>query len=92
MLTEVAEVARRRSLDRDAPIVAIVDGLVADEHVIAQSAGADVVLVGDTVRGDAPGLELARHAATAMAARRTRITRASRRAAHDVAQSLNLIG
>ncbi|MEQ8436656.1 MAG: ATP-binding protein [Ilumatobacter fluminis] len=92
VLTEVAEVARRRSLDRDAPIVAIVDGLVADEHVIAQSAGADVVLVGDTVRGDAPGLELARHAATAMAARRTRITRASRRAAHDVAQSLNLIG
>ena len=92
VLTDVDEIARRRSCHPDAPIVAIVDDPTADEHVLAQSAGADVVLVGDIGRDDAPGVDLARRVATAMATRRARSTRASRRSAHDVAQSLNLIG
>ena len=88
----------------DVPIVALVDALSPVQAVLAQTAGADVVLpttalvagagrsaVGSSV-DDTPGLESARRAAAMIAARRTETARSSRRFRHDLVGALNVIG
>lgn len=89
-------VARRRSTAPHAPIVALVDAAAPIQAVLAQTAGADVVLpVADRGAGDldrAPGLALAMDAATTIARRRAEVARSSRRVAHDLAGAFNVIG
>ena len=83
-----------RSEDPHVAIVALVDESSPVEILLAQTAGADVVLTGPRGGGDAkqwPHLELAIHAALTTAARRRSLAGSSRRVRHDMAQALNLI-
>lgn len=84
----------------EVPIVALVDATSPIEAVLAQTAGADVVLPTTALEvgahrdesGDTPGLALAVQAAAAIAHRRTEIAQSSRRVGHDLAGALNVIG
>ncbi len=83
-----------RSYAPTIPIVALVDESSPIESVLAQAAGADVVLAvpqphatGDHI----PGLDLALQAACTAARRRHKVATASQRVSHDVAQALNVI-
>ncbi|MGH1490247.1 MAG: ATP-binding protein, partial [Acidimicrobiales bacterium] len=80
----------------DVPIVALVDATSPERAVLAQAAGADVVLpVPDldvALYGDIPGLALAVSAAGAIANRRREVVRSSRQVSHDLAGAFNVIG
>ena len=89
-----------RAASPEAPLVALVDAMSPVQAVLAQTAGADVVLpiavlepgaLGG-IRGDTPGLALAMRTAATIADRRAEIARSSRRVAHDLAGALNVIG
>lgn len=89
-------VAALRADDPALPIVALVERSSAAGAVLAQLAGADIVLTVDGPLGHGdpshPGLDLAVRAATAIARRRTEIAASTWRAGHDVAEALNVIG
>ena len=90
-----AAVVSLRSEDPTAPVVALVDELSPTESVLAQMAGADVVLAVPRLGSDSDrrtGLELAVRAAETIARRRNEIAGTSRHAGHDVAEALNVIG
>lgn len=87
-----------RSQGPSIPIVALVDEGSPTESVLAQAAGADVVLavsqpeVGNGSLSEAvPGLDLAVQAACAVAGRRNIVASSSKQVSHDVAQALNVI-
>ncbi len=86
----------RRADSPDVPIVALVDAASPIQAVLAQAAGADVVLptsdleVGANV--DTPGLALAVSAAITIAHQRREIAGSSRRVGHDLAGAFNVIG
>jgi PAS domain S-box-containing protein len=90
----VDAVVSLRSEDPTVPVVALVDELSPIEAVLAQTAGADVVL--HTRPGfdhdQQPGLELAVRAASTMARRRRELAATSRQTGHDIAEALNVIG
>lgn len=90
------EVATRRTEFPDCPVVAVVDGVSPIQAVLAQAAGADVVLptwdLQSRAPGDVPGLPLAMQAATAIATRRRELARSSRKTSHDLAEALNVMG
>lgn len=92
----VDAVSNRRAESPDVPIVALVDAASPFQAVLAQTAGADVVLpTADLEAGDldrTPGLALAMDAATTIARRRTEVARSSRRIAHDLAGAFNVVG
>lgn len=91
----VDAVASLRSEGPTIPIVALVDVLSPTESVLAQMAGADVVLPVVRPGSDQrlrPGLELAVRAAETIARRRNELAATSRHAGHDVAEALNVIG
>lgn len=84
-----------RSDDPIVPVVALVDGSSPTDLVLAQVAGADVVLAVRELAIDAgrpAGLDLAIRAAITNAERRNEVAATSRRAGHDVAGALNVIG
>ncbi len=89
-----------RAGSSEVPIVALVDAASPIQAILAQTAGADIVLpttlldVGShhTSCEDTPGLALALRAAATIAHRRTEVARSSRRVAHDIGESLNVIG
>lgn len=83
-------VARRHN--PAAPVVALVDDRSPTESVLAQLAGADVVLSVDRPDRGEPGLELAIRAAAVISARRNELGATSRQASHDTAEALNVIG
>lgn len=82
------------------PIVALVDAASPTQAVLAQTAGADIVLptaavelgAGDPVFSDAPGLAIAVGAAEEIACLRADVARSARRTGHDLAGALNVIG
>ena len=89
-------VATRRSNSPEVPIVALVDASSPIQAVLAQAAGADVVLpTSDLEVGahdDTPGLALAVSAAVTIAHRRRELARSSRQVGHDLAGAFNVIG
>lgn len=90
-----AEVVALRSTNPTAPVVALVADASGTESVLAQLAGADVVLTGAQPASDAelqPGLDLAVRAARTIAQRRNHLAATSRHVGHDIAQALNVIG
>ncbi len=88
-------VASLRAAEPHGALVAVVDGASLAESVLAQAAGADIVLALpqqiDEREHDA-AIDLATRAATAIAHRRDDLSATARRAGHDVAQALNVIG
>ena len=82
-----------RSDDPAVPIVALVDGTSPAESILAQVAGADVVVArsGDDGGDRALELDLAVESARVIARRRMEVASSSRRVGHDLAQSLNVI-
>ncbi len=89
-------VSTRRAGSPDVPIVALVDAASPIQAVLAQTAGADVVLPTSDLdvraHDDTPGLALAVRAACTIAHRRREIARSSRKVAHDLAGAFNVIG
>lgn len=89
-------VAARRADDPDVAIVALVDAASPNQAVLAQAAGADIVLPTSGLTGDrpedTPGLQMAVQAASTLAHRRSAVSSASRRVAHDLAGAFNVIG
>ncbi len=84
-----------RADDPLVPIVALVEASSPSDAVLAQTAGADVVLPVDGRRGTderVAGLDLAIRTATTIADRRRAAQASARRAKHDVAEALNVIG
>ena len=92
----VDAVSSRRAESPDVPIVALVDAASPFQAVLAQAAGADVVLpAADLEAADldrTPGLALAMDAATTIARRRAEVARSSRQVSHDLAGAFNVIG
>lgn len=92
----VDAVSNRRAESPDVPIVALVDAASPFQAVLAQTAGADVVLpTADLEAADldrTPGLALAMDAASTIARRRAEVARSSRRVGHDLAGAFNVIG
>ncbi len=89
-------VSTRRADSPDVPIVALVDASSPIQAVLAQAAGADIVLpIADIeagVQGDTPALALAVRAAGTIAHRRREVSRSSRQASHDLAGAFNVVG
>ncbi|MEM9516045.1 MAG: ATP-binding protein [Actinomycetota bacterium] len=103
-VVDSADIASVRAYDPMAPIVAIVDPSSPSDAVLAQLAGADVVLINTdhddraeleqgamSELADRTTLDLAMRAASTIAHRRRRVAAVSRQAGHDVAQALNVI-
>ncbi len=89
-------VSTRRASSPDVPIVALVDVASPIQAVLAQAAGADIVLpTADLTVGahdDIPGLGLAMRAAVATAHRRRQVASSSRKVRHDLAEAFNVVG
>ena len=88
-------VSALRADSPDVPIVALVDAASPIQAVLAQAAGADVVLPtsdpGVDAHDDTPGLALAVRAAGTIAHGRREVARSSRQVGHDLAGALNVI-
>lgn len=89
-------VSTQRANALDAPIVALVDAASPIQAVLAQAAGADIVLPTAELEvgalGESPGLVLAVSAAEAIANRRREVARSARQVGHDLASTINVIG
>lgn len=89
-----------RANSPEVPIVALVDATSPTHAVLAQTAGADIVLPTAALEveaqhhtlSDTLGLAMAIEAAEEIARRRAEIARSARRAGHDIAGALNVIG
>ncbi|BAN01917.1 ATP-binding protein [Ilumatobacter coccineus] len=89
-------VSTHRANAPDAPIVALVDATSPIQAVLAQAAGADIVLPTPELEvgalAESPGLALAVTAAEAIANRRREVAGSARQVGHDLASTVNVVG
>lgn len=88
-----SDIAAIRSVWPDVPIVALVDVKFPEQAILAQAAGADVVLPtrGTRPADDDPALALAVDTAVSLATRRSKVRMASRLVGHNLGQALSVV-